>query len=175
MADSQRSRAVPLGSSTGRRRKASCSGTPSSRPAVSTTGPVPTRRSASPRPTARACAGTCCAGTTRCPAGWPKARSAGATPPPAARTVQRRRPVQGRVAAWDAIDEPIADTGGKLRRSRWMNALGPGYIAHALRWAHEADPDAKLYVNDGGAWKPPTRKATTLYNASLFVLAASTP
>jgi endo-1,4-beta-xylanase len=70
---------------------------------------------------------------------------------------------RGRVAAWDVINEPIADTGGRLRRSLWMNALGPGYIADALRWAHEADPDAKLYINDYGV-EFTNAKSDALYN-----------
>lgn len=31
-----------------------------------------------------------------------------------------------------------------------MQTIGPAYIEMAFRWAHEADPDAKLYYNDGG-------------------------
>jgi endo-1,4-beta-xylanase len=70
---------------------------------------------------------------------------------------------KGRVSAWDVVNESIADTGGKLRRSLWMNALGPGYIADALRWAHEADPDAKLYINDYGV-EAANAKSDALYN-----------
>jgi endo-1,4-beta-xylanase len=70
---------------------------------------------------------------------------------------------RGRVAAWDVVNEPIADNGGQLRRSLWMNALGPGYIADALRWAHEADPTAKLYINDYGVETVNT-KSDALYN-----------
>jgi endo-1,4-beta-xylanase len=55
---------------------------------------------------------------------------------------------QGRIKAWDVINEPFNDNDGQLRPSIWMRALGPGYIADALRWAHEADPAAKLYIND---------------------------
>jgi endo-1,4-beta-xylanase len=70
---------------------------------------------------------------------------------------------KGRVAVWDVVNEPIADTGGKLRRSLWMTALGPGYIADALRWAHEADPAAKLYINDYGV-EADNAKSDALYN-----------
>ena len=70
---------------------------------------------------------------------------------------------RGRVAAWDVVNEPIADNGGQLRRSLWMTALGPGYIADALRWAHEADPAAKLYVNDYSVETGNT-KSDALYN-----------
>jgi endo-1,4-beta-xylanase len=37
---------------------------------------------------------------------------------------------------------------GTLRPTIWLNALGPGYIADAFRWAHQADPHARLYYND---------------------------
>src|SRR5262249_51372197 len=70
---------------------------------------------------------------------------------------------KGRVAAGDVVNEPIADTGGQLRRSLWFDALGPGYLADALRWAHEADPAAKLYINDYGV-ETVNAKSNALYN-----------
>jgi endo-1,4-beta-xylanase len=54
---------------------------------------------------------------------------------------------RGRVDAWDVVNEPLADD-GSLQRNFWKRELGPGYVADALRWAHEADPGARLYVND---------------------------
>src|SRR5215467_11677900 len=33
----------------------------------------------------------------------------------------------------------------------WLRALGPGYIADAFRWAHEADPAAQLFYNEATA------------------------
>jgi endo-1,4-beta-xylanase len=55
---------------------------------------------------------------------------------------------QGRVNRWDVVNEPIADQGGALRDTLFLERLGPDYIADAFRWAHEADPDADLYIND---------------------------
>ena len=59
------------------------------------------------------------------------------------------RHFRGRVATWDVVNEPLADD-GSLR----PNALAPGaraaYVALALRWAHAADPAARLLVNDYG-------------------------
>src|SRR3954453_22935038 len=40
------------------------------------------------------------------------------------------------------------DEDGTLRKSIWLKNLGPGYIADAFRWAHEADPYAQLFYND---------------------------
>jgi endo-1,4-beta-xylanase len=56
----------------------------------------------------------------------------------------------GRIEEWDVVNEAVADT-GRLRRSIWLDKLGPGYIALAFRLAHEADPQAKLFYNDYGA------------------------
>ena len=54
---------------------------------------------------------------------------------------------RGRIYAWDVVNEPLDDTAG-LRGTMWLQKLGKGYIADALRWAHAADPKAKLYLND---------------------------
>ena len=56
---------------------------------------------------------------------------------------------KGRIYAWDVVNEPF-DEDGTLKPTLWEKALGPGYIADALRWAHEADPKARLYLNDYG-------------------------
>jgi endo-1,4-beta-xylanase len=56
---------------------------------------------------------------------------------------------RGHVYAWDVVNEPLNED-GTLRDTIWSDALGPGYIAKALEWAHEADPRAKLYLNDYG-------------------------
>jgi endo-1,4-beta-xylanase len=58
---------------------------------------------------------------------------------------------KGRIAAWDVVNEAVDDSTGELRDSPWLTAIGPDYIALAFQFAHEADPDAKLYYNDYGA------------------------
>jgi endo-1,4-beta-xylanase len=50
------------------------------------------------------------------------------------------------VVYWDVANEVIDDD-AELRDTAWSH-LGESYIADAFRWAHEADPDAKLYLND---------------------------
>jgi endo-1,4-beta-xylanase len=62
---------------------------------------------------------------------------------------------KGRVATWDIVNEPLADydefeAGHVYRDNIWYKAMGEDYIAVALRAAHEADPDAKLTINDFG-------------------------
>ena len=59
---------------------------------------------------------------------------------------------KGRITGWDVFNESIADGGdGKtenLRTFSWYKAVGPDVITKAFKWAHEADPNAKLYYND---------------------------
>lgn len=57
------------------------------------------------------------------------------------------RHYRGRIYEWDVANEVFEDD-GTLRKSLWLEKLGPGYIADALRWAHAADPRAKLFLND---------------------------
>lgn len=59
------------------------------------------------------------------------------------------RHFRGDVAAWDVVNEAIDDR-GRLRRWHVSEQLGADYIAQSFRWAREADPDAKLYINDYG-------------------------
>lgn len=57
---------------------------------------------------------------------------------------------RGRVAAWDVVNEAIADDGTGLRNTMFRQKLGDGYIAEAFRLARQADPRALLFYNDYG-------------------------
>ena len=56
---------------------------------------------------------------------------------------------KGRIKGWDVVNEAI-EGDGSLRKSRWLEIIGPSFIPEAFRAAHEADPDAELYYNDYG-------------------------
>jgi endo-1,4-beta-xylanase len=59
---------------------------------------------------------------------------------------------KGRIIGWDVFNESIADGGDgsteNLRTFSWYKSVGPEVLTLAFKWAHEADPKAKLYYND---------------------------
>lgn len=59
---------------------------------------------------------------------------------------------KGRIIGWDVFNESIADSGDckteNLRTFSWYKVVGPDVLTKAFIWAHEADPNAKLYYND---------------------------
>lgn len=57
------------------------------------------------------------------------------------------RHFRGKIYQWDVVNEVIDDN-AQLRNTIFLQLLGPGYIADSFRWAHEADPTVKLYLND---------------------------
>jgi endo-1,4-beta-xylanase len=75
---------------------------------------------------------------------------------------------RGQIFAWDVVNEAIDET-GSLRSSLWYDQPGIGlagrgtaYIEKAFRWAHDADPDALLFYNDGGG-EAVNRKSDAIY------------
>lgn len=56
---------------------------------------------------------------------------------------------KGRVYAWDVINEEF-DFDGNHQQSQLYKMLGDSYIEKSFKWAHEADPEAKLFVNEFG-------------------------
>lgn len=67
---------------------------------------------------------------------------------------------KGRIREWDVCNEVLDDdqsivrtdpTAYKLRPSIWSTYIGEEFIDSAFVWAHQADPSAKLYINEYGA------------------------
>lgn len=66
---------------------------------------------------------------------------------------------KGRLRAWDVVNEAF-DEDGSLRETIWKQHLGASYIEKAFRYAHAADPDALLFLNDYNlALSPRKRRA----------------
>lgn len=60
---------------------------------------------------------------------------------------------RGRMHSWDVVNEAIQVRDGLengLRKTPWLELVGPQYIDIAFRTAHEADPGAMLVYNDYG-------------------------
>lgn len=64
---------------------------------------------------------------------------------------------KGKILSWDVVNEAINDRGNaqttqteNLRNSSWLQVMGPEFLTLAFQFAHEADPDARLYYNDYG-------------------------
>ena len=60
---------------------------------------------------------------------------------------------KGKMQSWDVVNEAINLSDGRpdgLRKSPWLELLGPEYLALAYRTARQADPHAKLAYNEYG-------------------------
>ncbi|WP_194911021.1 endo-1,4-beta-xylanase [Catenulispora rubra] len=80
---------------------------------------------------------------------------------------------KGKVYAWDVVNEPFNED-GSLRQDVFYNAMGTGYIADAIRTAHAADPNAKLYLNDYNI-EGENAKSDGMYNLAKSLLAQGVP
>ncbi|KAF8316748.1 hypothetical protein DL93DRAFT_2125198 [Clavulina sp. PMI_390] len=79
----------------------------------------------------------------------------------------------GEVRSWDVINEPFNDDGTWVS-DVWYNTIGPAFVPIALGFAHAADPNAKLYINDYNIEWSGT-KSDALYNLSVSLLEQGAP
>jgi endo-1,4-beta-xylanase len=70
---------------------------------------------------------------------------------------------KGKILEWDVVNEMIADGGSSLKNTYWRSKIGDDFIDSAFVYAHQADSNAYLYLNDYGAEGMNT-KANFLYN-----------
>ena len=80
---------------------------------------------------------------------------------------------KGKIYAWDVVNEPFNED-GSLRQDAFYNAMGSGYLADAVRTAHTADPNAKLYINDYNI-EGENAKSNALYSLAQSMLAQGVP
>ncbi|MBN1501541.1 MAG: endo-1,4-beta-xylanase [Spirochaetes bacterium] len=67
---------------------------------------------------------------------------------------------KGKVYAWDVVNEAIdTSTADQLRHTEFYKLIGPDYIEKAFEYAHEADPDVKLFINEYDTFDPEKNKA----------------
>lgn len=84
------------------------------------------------------------------------------------------RHFKGKVTEWDVVNECLDDDqsilrtnpdGYKLRSaSVWTTVIGEDFIDSAFVWAHRADPDARLFLNDYDVEFMGKAKTQALYN-----------
>jgi endo-1,4-beta-xylanase len=80
---------------------------------------------------------------------------------------------KGECYAWDVVNEPF-NSDGSFKQDVFFNAMGSGYIADALRTAHAADPNAKLYLNDFNI-EGQNAKSNAMFSLAQSLLAQGVP
>jgi endo-1,4-beta-xylanase len=70
----------------------------------------------------------------------------------------------GEIKAWDVNNEVFdPENWGELNtQSIWYQKLGPSYITDALKAAHKANPEAKLFINEWGMETDGDRRSAML-------------
>ena len=84
---------------------------------------------------------------------------------------------KGKVREWDVVNECLDDDQTTVRsnptsydlrqQSVWQRAIGDDYIEWAFKFAHEADPDAELYLNDYDVELQGKAKSLAFYNLAV--------
>lgn len=79
----------------------------------------------------------------------------------------------GTIAAWDVVNEAVGDNAA-LRKTFWLDHIGPDYLAIAFQAAAEADPQAKLLYNDYAA-EAMNAKSNAVFRLISDLLSAGMP
>lgn len=84
---------------------------------------------------------------------------------------------KGKVREWDVVNECVDDSQPNIRtnpdsyslrqQSVWWQAIGEDFIDSAFVYAHRADPDAKLFLNDYGVEMQGDAKTSAFYNLAV--------
>ncbi|MBR5655900.1 MAG: endo-1,4-beta-xylanase [Prevotella sp.] len=92
---------------------------------------------------------------------------------------------KGKVREWDVVNECLDDNQAIVRtnpdgytlrtNSVWQNAIGDDYVDSAFVYAHRADPDAILYLNDYGVEFQGQAKSAAFYNLAMRLKNADIP
>lgn len=80
---------------------------------------------------------------------------------------------RGQIVIWDVVNEAI-NRDGSFRDSIWLQHIGPEYIDLAFRWAHETDPEARLFYCDYGT-EEINLKSDAIYNLVRGLLQRGVP
>lgn len=80
---------------------------------------------------------------------------------------------RGQIAVWDIANE-VVTRDGSFVDSIWLREIGPEYLDLAFRWAHEADPKARLYYNEYSA-EEISEKSDAVYNLANGMLQRGVP
>ena len=71
-------------------------------------------------------------------------------------------PFRSVIGGWDVVNEPVWNDGHDLRPCLWREVLGDDYVGLALEAAHQADPQAILFMNDYNLESTPAKRARFL-------------
>lgn len=91
---------------------------------------------------------------------------------------------KGKVKEWDVANEVLSDNqqtiysdpkGYDLRPSVWSTGIGEEFLDSAFVWAHEADPDAILILNDYGVEGKGWAKSEALFNLAMRLKDSGVP
>ena len=92
---------------------------------------------------------------------------------------------KGKVREWDVVNECLDDNQSSVRTNPegyelkkncvWQQAIGDDYVDSAFVYAHQADPDAELYLNDYGVEFQGKAKSAAFYNLAVRMKNAGIP